>query len=87
MAQLQDKSHPDVSEDGSKRGAEYKFREVVRDQSLRQRLKGQSCFRCKTFYEAVGLDDTGDDLCNKCSRHRDDEPIQNTPEHFYDLNV
>ena len=76
--------------DDSKQKQEYKFREVVRDREQRQALKGQSCFRCKTFYDAVGIDEDAQrdvDLCNECSRHRDNEPIQNTPENFYDLDV
>lgn len=62
-------------------GREVKFREVVRDKEKRRNLKGQACFRCKQFYRALGCEEdaVGADMCNECSRHRDNNAIQNTP--------
>jgi len=67
---------------GKQRENEYKFREVVRDREQRRALPGQSCFRCKQFYEALACEDEAmaAQLCNDCSRHRDKNEIQNTPE-------
>lgn len=65
---------------------EYQFREVVRNREDRRNLKGQACFRCEQFYTAL-MGEDAEVMCNECSRHRDNNAIQNTPEKFYDLDA
>ena len=72
-----------------KGGKEVKYRETVRDREKRRAMKGQACFRCEKFYQALNVDDPAaeaEKICNECSRHRDNEPINNTPEKFYNLD-
>lgn len=69
---------------------EVKIRESVRDRDKRRAMKGQACFRCQRFYEILDVENSkkaAEEICNECSRHRDNEPINNTPEQFYDLDI
>lgn len=43
-----------VQTDLTKQAQPMKFRETVRDKEQRRNMKGQSCFRCKNFYSALG---------------------------------
>ena len=51
----------------------------------REKMKGHKCELCQRFYECV--DESADFLCQECSRHRTDQPINKTPKDFYDLNI
>ena len=51
----------------------------------REKMKGHKCELCQKFYDCVNESD--DFLCQECSRHRTDQPINKTPQGFYDLNI
>ena len=51
----------------------------------REKMKGHKCELCQKFYEC--LNESEDYLCQECSRHRTDYPINKTPQGFYDLNI
>jgi len=51
----------------------------------REKMKGHKCELCQKFYEC--LNESEDFLCQECSRHRTDQPINKTPKDFYDLNI
>lgn len=59
----------------------------MRDKEERRNLRGFACFRCKKFYEALGLTGDASEICNECSRHRDNNEIPDTPPKFYDLDI
>ncbi len=88
LKQLQD-DNLELEEKPKQNLNEYKFREVVRDKEQRRQLQGQSCFRCDAFYKALECEDEAKaaQMCNECSRHRDNNPINNTPPMFYDLDI
>ncbi|TNV81367.1 hypothetical protein FGO68_gene13780 [Halteria grandinella] len=71
-----------------KSSGKYLYREVVRDKDQRRAMKGFACFRCESFYKALGCEDDKklQSLCNDCSRHRDNNPIL-SPRKYYDLDL
>ena len=52
----------------------------------REKMKGHKCELCQKFYECVNEDGV-DTLCQECSRHRTDGPVNKTPQSFYDLSI
>ena len=59
--------------------------ETSRLKKEREKMKGHKCELCQKFYECVN--ESEDFLCQECSRHRTDQPINKTPQGFYDLNI
>ena len=53
----------------------------------REKMKGHKCELCQKFYDCVNENEDVDFLCQECSRHRTDQPINKTPQGFYDLNI
>ena len=52
----------------------------------REKMKGHKCELCQKFYDCLD-ENAADYLCQECSRHRTDQPINKTPKDFYDLNI
>ena len=52
----------------------------------REKMKGYKCELCQKFYDCVN-EDNPNFLCQECSRHRTDAPINKTPQGFYDLSI
>ena len=50
----------------------------------REKMKGHKCELCQKFYDCINEDNF---LCQECSRHRTDAPINKTPQGFYDLSL
>jgi len=48
-------------------------------------MKGQECERCHKFYEMLGQE-MKEEVCQGCSRHRDNNKLMNTPPTFYNLD-
>ena len=52
----------------------------------REKMKGHKCELCQKFYDCINEEDTNF-LCQECSRHRTNAPINKTPQGFYDLSI
>ena len=52
----------------------------------REKMKGHKCELCQKFYDCVN-EENPNYLCQECSRHRTDAPINKTPQGFYDLSI
>ena len=52
----------------------------------REKMKGHKCELCQKFYDCIS-EDNANFLCQECSRHRTDAPINKTPQGFYDLSI
>ena len=52
----------------------------------REKMKGHKCELCQKFYDCLD-ENAADYLCQECSRHRTDQPINKTPKDFYDLSI
>ena len=57
-----------------------------RNKKEREKMKGYKCELCKKFYDCIN-EDNSNFLCQECSRHRTNAPINITPQSFYDLNL
>jgi len=58
---------------------------------LREAMPGHTCERCDKFVDGLiksgALDAKNrDDFLGDCSRHKDMNPTQDTPENFWDLS-
>ena len=60
--------------------------EYSRNKKEREKMKGHKCELCQKFYDCVSEEGL-DNLCQDCSRHRTNEPINKTPKGFYDLTL
>ena len=67
---------------------EEKIKDLVNNKNKKERekMKGHKCELCQKFYECVNEEGL-DNLCQECSRHRTNEPINKTPQGFYDLTL
>ena len=52
----------------------------------REKMKGHQCELCQKFYDCIN-EENPNFLCQECSRHRTDAPINKTPQGFYDLSI
>ena len=57
-----------------------------RNKREREKMKGHKCELCKKFYDCIN-EDNSNFICQECSRHRTNAPINITPQSFYDLNL
>ena len=74
-----------MNHNNKKKGNNLNIPENSRIKKDREKMKGHKCELCQRFYECV--DESADFLCQECSRHRTDQPINKTPKDFYDLNI
>uniref|UniRef100_A0A7S2WI60 DNA endonuclease activator Ctp1 C-terminal domain-containing protein n=1 Tax=Rhizochromulina marina TaxID=1034831 RepID=A0A7S2WI60_9STRA len=77
-----------VPKDGER---SFAFREVVRKKKERARLPGQVCEKCRSYYEMLinqGIISTEEAMrvISNCSRHKDNYPLDLTPEGFWELS-
>ena len=50
----------------------------------REKMVGHKCELCQKFYDCINEDNF---LCQECSRHRTNAPVNKTPQGFYDLSL
>jgi len=60
--------------------------ENSRNKKEREKMKGHQCELCQKFYDCIN-EENPNFLCQECSRHRTDAPINKTPKGFYDLSI